>query len=426
MKKRRFLIGNLLLICLMLISGCGKTEVYVDVFADVKNGDETLNTSKNNPLTVGDVYAQIRKDQNEDIVNNLMKKLIVDEIKSSNNSLYDDMYKKILNKKFNELFVEDKKYSYNNEFNEQLVIDYMKNNSYAVYCDSESVESSLLDAPFTCQYNDYIEKELDYDIYLDVLKIKYVLEEKTNLIDKYKVRHIKYYSISTSDSETTREEMENYVDLLVENYNSTDPNVINSIQKVAEDKRKQKLKEIDDEFKKLSTSDDSDFKYLDKFTKCGEIRCKVEDGKTYWENQVEQYYKDEVVTKDNTEILYESARNVLFSDSIEDYLYKIGSDVDGYKYYLISPVYINDEKHSVNDIILFNNVSGAMSYYLVEVEIITSNSADPQKIIAAEAVLDKISDNVVLRHYLEESKVKIYDKELRELFISIYGDYSEE
>ena len=250
------------------------------------------------------------------------------------------------------------------------------------------------------------------------------MEEKDTLIDKYKVRNIKYYSVTTSTSENddTRKEMEKYVLNLLEN---------NSIEKIAEDKRSKDLNKIKEEFDKIqkpgdpASSDDSNFTYLNKFTTCGNVKCLIEDGLEYQQKQVPSYLESQVVIKGNTEILYESARDVLFSDSIDDYLYKIGDQTNGYKYYLISPLYANDKEHAINDIVLFNNESGNLKYYLVEVEVINSQSKNETKALAAEVLVDKVSSNTVIEHYFGKS-IEIYDKNIRELFISTYGDYSEE
>jgi hypothetical protein len=245
------------------------------------------------------------------------------------------------------------------------------------------------------------------------------MEVNDEIIDKYKVRNLKYYSDSTTSSENdaTRKEMEKYVLNLIEN---------NSIETIASDKRQQDIKQIADEYAKLTSSDDSNFTYLNKFTTCGTKRCSKEDGKRYLESKISSYYETEIVTKNNTDILYEAARNVLFSDSVENYLYKIGDQTTGYKYYLISPLYITDKEHAINDIILFNNESGNLKYYLVEVDVITSESKDPIKSLAAEALVDKVSASAVMDYYFGKSEIEIHDKDIRDVFISAYGDYSAE
>ena len=424
MKKTKMLLCSLLMLCLTLVAGCKKNQESVDTFADVNNGDAALNTGKGT-LTVKDVYSEIRNAQDADIAKYLLSEIMAPQfnLDVTEDNVYYDLYKEQLNETFNKLFVESGTYNFNGEFSEKLLVEYLESETYDITC--EGNYTSLLDAPFTCDYTDYIEKRVNYDIYSNLLKIKYIMEEKDSLIDKYKVRNIKYYSVttSTSESDDIRAEMEKYVLEILAN---------NSIEKVAEDKRSKDLAKIQEEYDKIQRpgsgdkTDDTNFTYLNKFTTCGQVRCTTEEGKTYLENQVAEYLKSEVVTKNNTSILYEAARNVLFSDSLENYLYKIGNETDGYKYYLISPIYVTDKEHAVNDIILFNNESGNLVYYLVEVEIINSDSKNDQKALAAEALVDKVAINTVMEHYFGKSEIEIYDKNIRDLFVSTYGDYSQE
>jgi len=224
--------------------------------------------------------------------------------------------------------------------------------------------------------------------------------------------------------------MEQYVSYLKSNYNSNDDELIKNIEEVANDKRKQELQKIDDDFKKLPTEtsdgDDTSFTYLAKFTNCGNYKCSVEEGKAYLEKQVATYYDSKIVIKSDTSVLYEAARALLFSDSIEDYLYKIGDNENGYKYYLVSPVYENDENYELTDIILFNNTSSSLTYYLVEVEVIDTESTEIDQALAAELLISKISDSLIFDYYFAESDIEIYDKEIRDLFVSTYGDYNKE
>lgn len=424
MKTIKILMCSLLMLCLTLVVGCNKEDQSVDTFADI-NKEENINTGKGSPLTAKDVYAEIRKNQDSEISKYLLTKIMEKELNLTHpdNKIYNDLYIKYLNEKFNELFVDSGSYNFNGDFSEKQVVEYLKSETYSISC--EGNYTSLLEAPFTCNYADYIEKELNYDIYLKLLKVKYIVEEKDTLIDKYKVRNIKYYSVNTSTSENdaTREDMEKYVLNLMEN---------NSIEAIAKDKKDKELLKIEEEFKKVQKpgspekTDDTNFTYLNKFTTCGNVRCEIEEGKTYQESQVPEYYKSEIVTKNNTEILYEAARNVLFSDFIEDYLYRIGEQPEDYKYYLISPLYINDTEHAANDIILFNNESGNLKYYLVEVEIMNSSSKREVKALAAEVLVDKVALSTVMDFYFGKSTIEIYDKNIKELFVATYGDYSKE
>ena len=118
--------------------------------------------------------------------------------------------------------------------------------------------------------------------------------------------------------------------------------------------------------------------------------------------------------------MYEEARDVLFSKNINNYLYEIGNAK-----YLISPAYINDEVNSMKDVILFD--SSTSTYYIVIVEVLDSNTENfDDKVSMAELLIDNVSVSNVLDYYFEKSEVEIYDKNIRELFISTYGEFSKE
>ena len=227
--------------------------------------------------------------------------------------------------------------------------------------------------------------------------------------------------VGQDDNVNIQQELEEYVESIKTNKDSTEEDVVKSISDIADKKRQEDLEEIEKQFSKVSVNegnDDSTFVYLNKFTTCGEKKCTLDDGKIYQDNLIleKEYYINEIVTKNDTDVLYEAARDLLFSDNVEDYLYQIG-DVK----YLVSPAYGNAKDEEIKDIILFDNSS---TYYVVSVEVIDSSTKDVvAKSKVAELLIDKVSDSDVLSYYFEKSKIKIYDKKIREYFVSKYGEY---
>ena len=253
-----------------------------------------------------------------------------------------------------------------------------------------------------------------------MLKVKYIIEEKSDLIDRNDARRITYYTISkgTSDNET-RELLEGYVASFEQNHSSQDETLIRNIKDVAEKKRKEDLDEIAEQYAYISTSSDSSsgYTYLNKFTNCGDKRCSIEEGKEYQDNLImkKDYHTTMVVTKADDSILYEEARKLLFSDDIGDYLYTIGDNK-----YLMSPAYVDSNDKRVNDIVLFDSKNG--NYYLVAVEVINSQSQYNDKVEVAEKLIDKISDSTIMDYCFEDIDLKIYDKDIYEHFVSKYGE----
>ena len=132
-----------------------------------------------------------------------------------------------------------------------------------------------------------------------------------------------------------------------------------------------------------------------------------------------EYYKTEVVVKNNETILYEDARELLFKDDVEDYLYTIGNEK-----YLMSPAYAEKDSPRVNDIIMYD--ASGKNYYLATVKVIDSSSSFEDKALVAEILLDKISDSTVLSECIKAAKLNIYDKDIREYFESKYGEIKSE
>lgn len=409
-------------ICCLLLGGLmvGCSNNSVDTFANVSNENQTLNTSKGEVLTVGTVYDYIRENENSNIAKSIMIKIMEDQLDLSNQD-NKNLYLKYLNDYFKTTFIDSGSYDYDGEFDEELLVKYLKSEGYTITCDGGD---NLLDEPFTCNYTNYIEQEVNYDIYLKMLKIQYILNNDNNLIDKSQSRKISYYSVkrsSTADYET-RENLENNLVSISENYNSDNEELIRDLEDIANLNRKKDLEELNTQYEKVSTSNDTTFTYLNKFTTCGDKKCTLEEGKTYQDSLVlsKDYLVTTVVNKNNSEVLYEEARDVLFSKNINNYLYEIGNAK-----YLISPAYINDEVNSMKDVILFD--SSTSTYYIVIVEVLDSNTENfDDKVSMAELLIDNVSVSNVLDYYFEKSEVEIYDKNIRELFISTYGEFSKE
>ncbi len=419
MKKFKLFISCFII--LVSIFGCGKDEV-ADTYADVSNKDEALSSNKGDALTIGQVYDYLRENSDEVIAKNIFKDVMKKQLNIDNDTDMMSLYEKYLNEYFKETFVDNETYKYDGEFNEDLVVKYLRSESYSVLCGDGYTSGKLDSEYFTCDYTDYINKEVDYDIFLKMLKVKYVLDEKTSLIDRKEARKISYYSVSRSSSTDyeTRENLEKYVQDILTNHASDDGTLIRSLEDVANIHRTEDLDEIEEEYNKVNTSSDSNFNYLEKYTTCGDKRCTLEEGKEYQENLIneKEYIVTKVVTKDDTSVLYEGVRDVLFSENVEDYLFTIGTNK-----YLMSPVYGEKDSTEVRDIVLFD---GSSTYYVVIVELIDSSSSFENKVSVAELLVDTISESEIFDYYLEDTDLKIYDKQIKEYFIEKYGEYEKE
>ena len=87
----------------------------------------------------------------------------------------------------------------------------------------------------------------------------------------------------------------------------------------------------------------------------------------------------------------------------------------------MSPAYENDgSEPNLNDVIIFD---GSSTYYVVKVKIIDASSEFEDQALIAEMLIDSISEDTVYEHYFSETDIEIYDSQIREYFVSKYGEY---
>ena len=406
------------LLCLgMIIGGCTKSS-SADTFADISNSNEKFNLGKET-LTAGQLYSYMRENDDSQIskiiANAIMEKALFSGDSAQN---YRSLYSKYLKEYFKSTFVESDTYKYNYEFSEDILVKYLKSESYSITCDSTT--DGLDTTYFSCNYSDYISKEVNYDIYMKMLKVKYILEEKTSLLDKNKARKISYFSESKNSDYTTRTSFEKYIEDIKKNYDNEEKDVLTSMNEIADSFKLKDLEKIDTEYKKLSTYDDnSSFTYLQKYTTCGNKRCSIVEGKKYQEDLInsKKYLTSEIIIKSNTSSLFEAARNILFGDNLNDYLYEVGN-----KKFLVSPSFDGNSEISLDDLVVYD---GSDKYYLITVETIDSNTGSfEDKVSVAELLIDSVSDSTILSEYFKNINLEIYDKQIREYFIKVYGDYT--
>ena len=421
MKKIKLLISCLFLSCLLF--GCNKN---IDTHADVSYQNDKITNS--NKLTVADLYNYVTENQADAISKRIITAVMKEKLDLTNKDNKDllDLYIKYLNNYFDENFVTNATYKYFGEFSEKLLVSYLKSESYDIKCGEGYNSGYLNNEKFTCDYTDYIEQEVNYDIYLKILKVNYIIEEKSELIDKNEARRIRYYTVERGSNDDSLNTLKDYVNDFVENVNSTETDAVKNIDDIVKIDKNDDLDEIEKQYGYLGTSTDSpSYDYLNKFTKCGEVRCSREEGLAYQKNIImeKEYTTSDVVIKTNTSVLFESARKLLFSENINDYLYTIGD-----RTYLINPASYSETDKRPTDIILYEGTtSGGHSttskYYLVEVEVIDSTSEFKDQAIIAEMMLSKISDADILEDCFKNVDLEIFDKDIRENFIKKYGEY---
>ena len=175
---------NLFASCLLLgsiICGCSCDKESVDTKASVSYENQTIVNNRGGKFTVGEVYEHILANQQDAISKELLTKILEAKVDLENDEDMLFLYKKYLNEHFEETFVNSDAYKYNGEFSEDLVVKYLNNESYVIKCENSN---DLLDnVNFSCNYSDYIRKNLNYDLYMKMLKLKHfkLIEKLSNL-----------------------------------------------------------------------------------------------------------------------------------------------------------------------------------------------------------------------------------------------------
>ena len=224
MKKMKMFASCLLLSGLIL--GCSKE---IDKHANVSY--ETDRITNNDKLTVANLYNYLYENQKDSISKSILLKAMKEKIdftdKENHGEELEKLYKQYLNEAFKQSFISggtdsnnngiNDTYEYFGEFSEELLVSYLKSESYDVKC-GEGFTPGYLDGKyFSCDYSDYIEEELEYDVYLKLLKVQYLIEEKSELIDKNKARIVTYYSVARGTNDDSLDTLKKQVNSIFKN-----------------------------------------------------------------------------------------------------------------------------------------------------------------------------------------------------------------
>lgn len=398
---------------------CKKEET---INSALENSTNVLGGNKiNNNLTTQQIYEYIRENASETTTKAFLKNVMEQILELDTDQTNKATYNLKLKNHFKEKYLDSSDYKVNGVFDEDLLASTLESKMYAIDKVNLPTSGVTVELGLKYDYSDYISRGVNFDVYMEMLKGKYILEEKTNLLNNSKTRIISIYS--SDDLEETEEIVE---DLFAGKYTN--------LEQLAESKRQEEREEIGRQYCvnlgytneyyegtcNASTSSSTYDSALYKFTVCENgVRCAPLDGLRYQIKLIDEkdYVTEQVVNKDTKDILYPEALSQLFRSNVEDYLHDV---IDGVDPFLADWLYNYNEEFSHRDIILTTGPDS--TNYLVTVRVVDSETTsieDKEK--ALSLLLDKVSQQNVISHYLEEADVEVTDPALKQYLSEILG-----
>jgi len=441
MRKGLKVLSMSLLLTSLFVTGCGGSDDEKVNVSRIENKDQALLKGLSedaSDYTLQDVYnALIANGVGNTAVANKIVELIADnvlEIKNSNKP-WKTRYENLVDEKMKEVASADT-YLVKGEFSENYFVEALKAEGYNITCAAGDGDGTVDD--LTCDYNDYINKNIRVNALTTLLKEKYVQDEvlsnRANLFTSKKIRDVEYFTISSSlDS--------SYEDLSVRDFaravrdRIANKEVVNfSGEQSIENDIKEQLKNIVDvEYKKIDTSNDYSqsiaAKYTNNFT---------QEAFVGFENKIKEiddgeYAFSKMISSDseNTAIISQNITSTLLSitdPTSDDFKRKVVpvTDTAGNTYYYLVNANAGATVDSSDVLLSETSDSSTYVYSFVRFRVINSDTTDETdvynaiKLIASESTLG----NGALAHYVKENKdlISVYDDEVKAYLETLYPD----
>lgn len=426
----RKLIKLLSLGTLIFSIGACSCKKDSEIKSVLQQSENVFHGSSSVSLSTQEIYEYIRENEGSEVNKEFLKLLLTTVLDLSEGSSNKAVYDFKLVKEFETLMAKSE-YKVNSEFNEELFAADLESKLYFVDRVNKPTSGLTFDLGLKYDYSDYIERHLNYTLYMDILKEEYILNVKPKILDDSRTRIITIYS------ETDLEEMLTLVDDLYEGKYS-------SLESLVESKRAEEIEELGrqvcdnlglanphytpkegEECKATLTNSDYDT-MLNKFTVCANnMKCAPLDSLNYQVEELskKEYISEKLVNKDTKDILYEQALTQLFREDVEDYLKNV---VTGEDYFLKDPLYNHSQEDSRRHVILTAGGDDAAKY-LVTVRVVDSESIKDQSVTVKDRetalvpLLSKVNEASMLSHYLENLNVNMVDPDIKEYYSNLIG-----
>ena len=426
MKKRMFKGLGLSLCAMLLLAGCSYKKEDPSTKANISNPSaEIVSGLKDgvDSITLQKLYDDLKAANGNSVAATRMMQIVSDIVLSD--QTWKDRYDAKVEEKLSALTKSDD-YKANGVFDEELLVKALKAQTYNVTCTNNTYgptydEDGEVEEYMVCDYSDYVGKALKASILHELLNEKYIYDkvmvDKTNILSTKKARLVEYialgYASDDEEDEVIAHIVEAIKDLSAENSEVT-------LKDIADAWTQEQIENIEEEYNKIYTSDDSNGSimqdFTDGYTRLPEEGLEVKKQEVYNETN----YDKVVITSDSSSILNTTLVERLLSENVLSTTAKKTIEING-SYYLVAPWAGNSIDSS--DIRIKDSTNS--KYYIVKVDVINNESTadmiyEAVKILATNSTL--VSDSV--NYYLDQNKnnIRIYDEEIYNYLKTQYKD----
>lgn len=405
--------------CSLVACSCSKDK---NINSVLENSTNVMSGSKiTTNLSTQDIYEYIRENEKEEVNKVFLTYLMGNVLNIEKGTPRETTYNLKLRQHFEDNYLNKDEYKVNGVFNEEVLASKLETKLYIVDKVNKPTSGVTVSLNLKYDYSDYINRAVNYDIYLEMLKEDYILTNRKSVLDNSRTRIINIYT--ADDIEEAEEMVEG---LYKGEYSNLKKLADSKIEAAIKDLGMQYCQQLGLEspyYEGTCSASQSSSTYdsaLNKFTVCKNgVRCAPDKGLEELVAQERQkvYVEEKVINKDTTGVLYAEALEQLLRSDVEEHLRKV---IDGQDYFLVSGLYNNDDSSSDKDIILSSGPNSKC--YLVTVRVVDSKTQSPEdKEKALSLLLDKVNETSVLLHYLENLDVEVTDPVIKEYYNTLIG-----
>jgi len=422
MKKSKII--GLSLCALMALTGCScNKEKDNSVKANINNGETELMSGLKedvDSVTLEEIYNNLKAESGNSVAANKLLEIIADIVLSD--ATWQSRYEEKIEEKLLAL-VENTAYQIDGEFNEELLVEALKAQLYNVTCTDNNYgptykENGItVDKYLLCDYTDYANKALKLEVLKELLNEKYVydkvLVDKPNILSTKKARLVEYIELDSTKKDAFKFFTDKTNELIADDSTLT-------LVDISEEWRQKFLDEIDEEYAKIGTKDDSSGSIWETYT--GSYSYDKTVGLRLKRKEIydSKYYNNVTITSDSKDILNSTLVERLLSDNVLESTAGKTIKIND-SYYLVSP--LAGSNIDATDIRITDTVN--KKYYIVKVEVIDAESNDDLKYEAVKVLAKNtslVSDSI--NYYLEQNKnnISVHDEEIYTYLKTLYSD----
>lgn len=432
---RKSKIIGLSLCALIALTGCSCNKNKDNsVNANINNGEVELMSGLKegvNSVTLEEIYNNLKAESGNTVAANKLLEIIADIVLSD--ATWQSRYDEKIEEKLLEL-TKNSDYQVDGEFNEELLVEALKAQLYNVTCTDNNYgptykENGItVDKYLLCDYTDYADKALKLEVLKELLNEKYVydkvLVDKPNILSTKKARLVEYIELDSTKEDAFKFFTDKTNELIVDDSTLT-------LEDISEEWRQKFLDEIDEEYAKIGTKEDSSGSIFANYTgtctykkneNVDSYSCDKEVGLRFKRKEIydSKYHNKVTITSDNKDILNSTLIERLLSENVlEESAGKTIKINDSY--YLVSP--LAGSNIDATDIRITDTVN--KKYYIVKVEVINAESSEDLKYEAVKVLAKNtslVSDSI--NYYLEQNKNKIsvHDEEIYTYLKTLYSN----